>query len=111
MKTLTCFRYKDITEKAITSQCYTIHLLMLHMSKAFDTVDRGIHLKDSKTILDPEELHLIKSMPNSFMTVPLSYRNQSIDLVHKSISWLLYDNGHRHERVNTELRVRRNWRK
>ena len=111
MKTLTCFRYKDITEKAITSQCYTIHLLILYMSKAFNTVDRGILLKDSKTILVPEELYLIKIMPNSFMTVSLSYRNQSIDLVQKSIKWLLYDNDHCHERVNTKLRVRRNWRK
>ena len=31
---------------------------------------------------------------NSFMTEPLSYRNQSIDL-----DWFLYDNGLRHERV------------
>ena len=31
---------------------------------------------------------------------PLSYRNQSIDLLRKSIDWFLYDNGLRHERVN-----------
>ena len=31
---------------------------------------------------------------------PLSYRNQSIDLVCKSMDWFLYDNGLRHERVN-----------
>ena len=30
---------------------------------------------------------------------PLSYRNQSIDLLRKSIDWFLYDNGLRHERV------------
>ena len=30
---------------------------------------------------------------------PLSYRNQSIDLVCKSMGWFLYDNGLRHERV------------
>ena len=30
---------------------------------------------------------------------PLSYRNQAIDLLCKSMDWLLYDNGHRHERV------------
>ena len=30
---------------------------------------------------------------------PLSYRNQSIDLLWKSIGWFLYDNGLRHERV------------
>ena len=31
---------------------------------------------------------------------PLSYRNQSIDLLWKSMDWFLYDNGPRHERVN-----------
>ena len=30
----------------------------------------------------------------------LSYRNQSIDLLCKSMDWFLYDNGLRHERVN-----------
>ena len=32
---------------------------------------------------------------------PLSYRNQSIDLLRKSMDWFLYDNGLRHERVKT----------
>ena len=31
---------------------------------------------------------------------PLSYRNQSTDLLRKSMDWFLYDNGLRHERVN-----------
>ena len=31
---------------------------------------------------------------------PLSYRNQSIDLLCKSMDWFLYDNGLHHERVN-----------
>ena len=30
---------------------------------------------------------------------PLSYRNQSIDLLRKSLDWFLYDNGLRYERV------------
>ena len=30
---------------------------------------------------------------------PLSYTNQSIDLLCKSMEWFLYDNGLRHERV------------
>ena len=30
---------------------------------------------------------------------PLSYRNQSIDLLSKSMDWFLHDNGLRHERV------------
>ena len=32
---------------------------------------------------------------------PLSYRNQSIDLRSKTLDWVLYDNGLRHERVKT----------
>ena len=31
---------------------------------------------------------------------PLSHRNQSIDLLCKSVDWFLHDNGLRHERVN-----------
>ena len=31
----------------------------------------------------------------------LSYRNQSIDLLRKSMDWFLYDNGLRHERVKS----------
>ena len=34
---------------------------------------------------------------------PLSYRNQSINLRSKSMNWFLYDNGLRHERVNSVL--------
>ena len=32
---------------------------------------------------------------------PLSYGNQSIDLLCKSMNWFLYDNGLRHKRVNS----------
>ena len=35
----------------------------------------------------------------------LSYRNQSIDLVCKSMDWFLYDINLRHERVNRRLRI------
>ena len=36
---------------------------------------------------------------------PLSYRNQSIDLLRKSMDWFLYDNGLRLERVNENSNV------
>ena len=46
----------------------------------------------------------------SFLTLPwrrpLWYRNQSIDLLCKSIYWFLYDNGLRHERVKSPKVVR-----
>ena len=39
----------------------------------------------------------------------LSYRNQSIDLLCKSMDWFLYDNDLRHERVNyNEIYINRN---
>ena len=36
---------------------------------------------------------------------PLSYRNQFIDLLRKSIDWFLYDNSLRHERVKFDQLV------
>ena len=37
---------------------------------------------------------------NSFMTESLSYRNQSIDLLCKSMDWFLYDTNLHQERIN-----------
>ena len=34
---------------------------------------------------------------------PLSYRNQAIDLLRKSMDWFLYDMGLRHERVKHQI--------
>ena len=36
---------------------------------------------------------------------PLSYRNQSIDLLGKSMDWFLYDNDFRHEKVSLESEI------
>ena len=63
------FTTKMLPQKAITSQCYTMHFLVLDMSKAFDTVDRAILINNLKTILDPDELHLIKIILNTKLTV------------------------------------------
>ena len=41
---------------------------------------------------------------NSFMTEPLSYRNQSIDLLCKSMDWFMYDNCSRHEKVKCYIK-------
>eukprot|EP00795_Rhopilema_esculentum_P001915 gene1915-biopygen10441 len=53
------FAIKMLAEKAKTSSNYNIYLLLLDMSKAFDTVRRGRLLKDLQEILQPDELHLM----------------------------------------------------
>ena len=46
-------------------------------------------------------------LPQKYLTLSwrrtLSYRNQSIDLLRKSMNWFLYDNGLRHERVKNNV--------
>ena len=51
-----------MAEKAITSQSqhFSIQILMMDMSRAFDTIKRGQLLEDLKPILSPGELHIIK---------------------------------------------------
>ena len=60
------FAIKLLAEKAIICDNYEIHLLMLDMSKAFDTVDRTTLLKFLQEILDPDELFLINLLINDF---------------------------------------------
>ena len=48
-----------LIEKAITSSNYNIYLLLLDMTKAFDTVNRRNLLQDLKEILEPDELHIM----------------------------------------------------
>ena len=51
-----------MAEKTITSLNYTIMLLMMDMSEAFDSIHRAFILEDLRSILLPEELHMIKLM-------------------------------------------------
>ena len=53
------FTFKILTELALCSKDLEVHLLMLDMSKAFDTIDRGTLLTDLSEILEPDELHLV----------------------------------------------------
>ena len=53
------FVFRTMAEKAIASNNYHTHLLMMDMSKAFDTVNRSTLMKDLVLILEPDELHLI----------------------------------------------------
>ena len=54
------FVFKSMAEKAISSNNYNTHILMMDMSKAFDTVKRDILLSDLKMIVDDDELHILK---------------------------------------------------
>ena len=53
------FAIKMLAEKAITSSTYTIYLLLLDTSKAFDTVCRNKLLTDLgiQEVLEPDEMH------------------------------------------------------
>ena len=51
------FTIKTLAENAITSS--TIYLLLLDMSKAFDTVCRSNILTDLQEILKPDDMHVM----------------------------------------------------
>jgi len=51
------FAIRILAEKAITSSEYEINVLLLDMSKAFDSVNRNILLSDLGTVLEKDELH------------------------------------------------------
>ena len=52
------FAYKALAEKAVRSKDYTVNIILMDMTKAFDTVCRNTLIKDLKTILDQAELHI-----------------------------------------------------
>ena len=51
---------KILIDKAITSNDYNLHILLLDMSKAFDTVNRKTLLQKLETVLEPEEMHIMR---------------------------------------------------
>jgi len=54
------FAFKILAEKAITSADYKVTLLMLDMSKAFDTVKRRNLVEILREFLLPDKLHMMK---------------------------------------------------
>ena len=58
------FAIKILCEKAIISNDYKLHLLLLDMSKAFDTVKRDTLMKNLETILKPDVLHILSILTN-----------------------------------------------
>ena len=67
------------------------------------TLQSALLLKKNKDIYD----YIFRFDGELVLTLskrrPLSYRNQSIDLLRKSMDWFLYDNGLRLERVKTSV--------
>ena len=55
---------KLLIDKAITSCEYNIFILLLDMSKAFDTVNRKTLIKELEKILQPDEIHLLSILTN-----------------------------------------------
>ena len=58
---------KLMAEKAATTPGYETTLLLMDMSKAFDRVERGTLLNDLKSILEQDELHLVKILIKDVM--------------------------------------------
>jgi hypothetical protein len=58
------FAVKLLAEKAITSSHYNIYILMLDMSKAFDTVNRKLLLEDLQDVLNEDEMHMMTVLIN-----------------------------------------------
>ena len=58
------FTIKLLTEKAIISEYYSIHLLLLDMSKAIDTINRRTLFEELEYVLEEDEMHLISILTN-----------------------------------------------
>ena len=71
------FAAKVLMEKAITSANYPIHLLILDMSKALDSVNRSMLMQELAKVLDPDELRIIKVLTNTQLKIRC--RNEKSD--------------------------------
>ena len=54
------FATKLIIERTVSSTDETVYLLLLYMSKAFDSKQRNTLIEDLKNVLNQDELHLIR---------------------------------------------------
>ena len=53
------FTFRTLIEQAVCSESLSVFLLLLDMSRAFDTIDRGILLDDLQKLLPSDLLHLV----------------------------------------------------
>ena len=63
------FAAKVLMEKTIKSVNYPIHLLMLDVSKVFDTADRSTLMQGLEKVLDSNELHMINVPTNTQLKI------------------------------------------
>jgi len=54
--------FKLMAEKAISSEKYNLTILMMDMSKAFDTIDRATLMKELAEIVEADELHMVNML-------------------------------------------------
>ena len=58
------FAIKMVAERAVNTPDEEVHLILLDMSKAFDTINRKTLLEDLSAIIDEDELHMVQIMLN-----------------------------------------------
>ena len=54
------FATKMVMERTVSAKNEITHLLLLDMTKTFDSISRKSLKEDLKKIIDPDELHLMK---------------------------------------------------
>ena len=63
------FSTNMVIERTISSKNEKIYLILLDMSKAFDSINRALLINDLQSVIDPDELHLIKILLNVQLAV------------------------------------------
>ena len=63
------FACKQVIERTISAKNETVHLILLDMSKAFDTVNRKILIEDLQNTINTDELHLVRNLLSVSLTI------------------------------------------
>ena len=72
------FAMKVAAERTITSQNEKLHMIMVDMSKAFDSINRKELLNDFQKIINIDELHIIQLMLNVNLQVKIKNERSEI---------------------------------
>ena len=63
------FSTKTVIERTISAKNETVYLILLDMSKAFDSINRKVLIDDLRPIINYDELHIIKLLLNVKLAV------------------------------------------